>query len=106
MFARATTFFASPERVEDGIRNFRDQVLPVAEVERGFRGGYLLVDHKSGRMLSITLWDSERDLQDSEPTAATLRMQTAETIGAAAIPMVEPYEVAVQPLQEEDREAA
>jgi heme-degrading monooxygenase HmoA len=63
----------------------------------GFKGAYFLVDRKSGKEISITLWDTERNLQASSKAADQLRTQAAQTVAAAKPSIVEIYEVEVQP---------
>ena len=41
MFARVSTIQGKPEQAEDGIRNYREQVMPAAKKMAGFKGAYL-----------------------------------------------------------------
>ncbi len=97
MFARVSTIQGKPERVEDGIRNYREQVMSAVKKMAGFKGAYFLVDRKSGKEVSITLWDTEKDLQASTKAADQLRAQASQTVAAPKPPVVEIYEVAVKP---------
>ena len=97
MLARVSTIQGKPQQVEDGIRNYREQVIPAAKKMTGFKGAYLLVDRKSGKEVSITLWDTEKNLQASTKAADQLRAQASQTVAASKPPTVEIYEVAVQP---------
>lgn len=97
MFARVSTIQGKPERVEDGIRNYREQVIPSVKKMVGFKGAYFLVDRESGKEVSITLWGTEKDLQASAEAANRLRSQASQTVAAPQPPMVEVYEVAVKP---------
>jgi heme-degrading monooxygenase HmoA len=94
MFARVSTLQGSPERVEDGIRAVREQVLPAARQMDGFKGLLAMVDRSSGKMVGITLWDSEEALQASEEAANQLRDSSAQA-GGAQIAGVERFEVVV-----------
>jgi heme-degrading monooxygenase HmoA len=42
------------------------QVISSGEGQHGFRGALLLADPKTGKSISITLWDSEGDLSITE----------------------------------------
>jgi len=97
MFARVSTIQGKPERVEDGIRNYREQVTPSVQKMAGFKGAYFLVDRKKGKVVSITLWDTEQNLQASAAAADRLRSQASQTAAAPKPPVVEIYEVAVKP---------
>ena len=97
MFARVSTVQGKPEQVDDGIRHYREQMLPEARKMAGFKGAYLLVDRKSGSNVGITLWDTEKNLQASTAAADRLRAQASKAVAAPKPPVVEIYEVAVQP---------
>jgi len=97
MFARVSTILGKPQQVEDGIRQYREQVMSAVKKMAGFKGAYFLVDRKSGKEVSITLWDKEKDLQASTKAADHLRAQASQTVAASKSPTVEIYEVAVQP---------
>lgn len=96
MLARVTMSQGKPEQIEAGIRNFREKVGPVAKKMAGFKGSYLLVDRKIGKMLGIALWDTEENLQASAKAAAQLRAGVLQAAAATKPPVVEIYEVAVQ----------
>lgn len=94
MYARVTTFHGSPERIEEGVRIFREQVIPWLRDATGFRGWVVLLDREEGRSLGITFWATEEAARDTEASGAVLRDKVAASIG---IPMqsLDVYEVAV-----------
>ena len=96
MFARVSTVQGKPERIDDGIRHFRESLLPEARKMVGFKGAYLLVDRNSGKNLSITPWDTEKNMQGSTIAANKLRAEASKNVNAASPPVVDVYEVAVQ----------
>ena len=59
----------------------------------GNRGAVALVDRASGRVLTITFWDSDQAVSGLAEAAASLRAQIAQAFGAAAAPTAETYEV-------------
>ena len=97
MFARVTTVQGSPDRVDQGTREFRESFIGAAKEHRGLKGAYLLVDRKSGKFVGITLWNTEADLQAAAGAAAELRAQVAQSMAATAVPTAEVYQVVVQP---------
>ncbi len=97
MFARVSTFQGPPDQTAEGIRLAREQILPAARLMDGFKGIYLLFDRESGKSLSVTLWETEADMQASEEAASQVRAQSAETSGDKIV-NVERYEVALQTL--------
>lgn len=96
MFPRVSTIQGKPERIEEGIRHYREQLIPAAQKITGFKGAFLMVDRKQGKSVGITLWDTEKNLRASTVAADKLRAQGAKTAGTDQPPAVEIYEVAVQ----------
>ena len=94
MHARVTMIAGSPDQAEQGIANFRDNVVPAIKAMGG-HGGVLLVDRESGNAMAITLWADEAAMRASEERANELRRTATEEMGAAEQPRVERYEVAV-----------
>ncbi len=96
MFARVSTILGKPERVEDGIRNYKEEMIPSAKKMAGFKQALFMVDRKTGKMVSITFWDTEKNLRESTSAADKLRAQGVQHSGTAQPPIVAIYEVAVQ----------
>jgi len=61
MFARLTIMEGDTDRIDEGIELYRDSVVPAAKSQKGFREILLLVDRKTGKAISIALWDSKED---------------------------------------------
>ena len=97
MFARVSTFEGPAQRTSEGIRLARQQFLPVARLQEGFRGMYLMFDPESGRSLAMTLWETEEDMARSEKAVRRARAESAASSGDAVI-SVERYEVAASDL--------
>ncbi len=95
MHARVTRFKGEPARIDENIRNIKENVIPNAKKLAGFKGGYWLVDRKTGVGFSVTLFESEAAVQSSEEAAKKIREQVAST-GVAQITGVERYEVIAQ----------
>jgi len=97
MFARVSTFQGSPDQTAESISVAREQILPAARLQDGFRGIYILFDRENGRSLSITLWETEEDLRASEEAALRARTESAAEAGEIVLG-VERYEVALREL--------
>ena len=95
MFARVTMTEGSPAGIVEGIRFMQETVLPKARKMQGFKGSYLLVDRKTGKQMSITLWETEADLNASIEAAKRFRAQYVQA-AATQPPKVDVYEGAVQ----------
>jgi heme-degrading monooxygenase HmoA len=97
LIARVSTFQGPPDQTSEGIRVAREQILPVARLQDGFVGIYLLYDRESGRSLAITLWETQEDMRASEEAALRARTASARASGDVIVG-VERYEVALQEL--------
>lgn len=98
MHARVTTFEGPVERMDEGARQAREQILPAARQMEGFKGMYVLADRESGKALAVTLWESEEAMRASEEAANRLRQQSAAGMGEE-IRAVDRYEVVFAELE-------
>ena len=94
MYARVTTLEGPPDKVDDATRHVREQVLPQSQQMDGFKGFIALGDPQSGKLLGVSLWESEETMRSSEETADRMRGESAQATGAR-IGGVERYEVRV-----------
>jgi len=92
MFARATFGEASPERLEKMIPEILEHVLPAVRRQEGFKGGTILVQRGSGKVLTVSLWESEQAMDATEEAAHWFRVFSAEAAGRLRT-IVEEYEV-------------
>ena len=60
--------------------------------QSGFKGFTVLGDRSSGRVVAMSYWNSEGDMQASEEAVRESREGAAQVIGASA-PQVTHYEV-------------
>jgi heme-degrading monooxygenase HmoA len=105
MFASVSTYQGPPDQIDEGVRYAQENIVPRVQEVEGFEGIYLLLDRQSGKVLSITLWESEEAMRASEEEANQLRSEhrgrwdqvpTAQT-GGQEVAGVEGYEVAISP---------
>ncbi len=93
MHARMSIFEGPPDKIDEGVRQAREVVLPQAkEADPGFKGIIALTDRQSGKMVGITFWESEEAMRASEEVANRLREESAEASGGT-VAGVERYEV-------------
>jgi heme-degrading monooxygenase HmoA len=69
-----------------------EHVLPALRQQDGFSGALVLVERASGKVLGLTLWESEQAMNATEEAAYWLRVFSAEAAGGM-ITDVERYEV-------------
>jgi hypothetical protein len=89
-----STLVGSPDQLEAGIDDFRDNVTSWVKDEGG-RGGILLIDRETGKGVAVTFWSDEENMRQSEAAANELRRRVSEEMQATAPPTVERFEVAV-----------
>jgi heme-degrading monooxygenase HmoA len=97
MFARVTLTQGPPDRVDDGIRDLRERILPAAKQMEGYQGILVLVDRSTGQAMGITLWETEEARRASEEAADRLRGESAEATGDQILD-VQRYEVVLNEL--------
>ena len=59
---RLTTCQTTLDKLSEAIESFKEGDIPAAKLRQGFRGCYLLTDHKIGKFISISFWGSEKDI--------------------------------------------
>jgi heme-degrading monooxygenase HmoA len=97
MYARVTTTQTSPAKADEAIRLWRDSVMPAAKKQKGFKSGRLMVNRKTGKSVSVGLWETEADAQATGEGSAFLKEQMAKFASLfTAPPIVEHYEVAAE----------
>lgn len=96
MFARVTFSQARPDlspEDTDSMTNFiLEQVIPAARRMDGFKGGYWLGDRRTGKGLTITLWETEEAERASQAAAVRIRQEAASAL-SLEVKGVEVYEV-------------
>lgn len=94
MYARVTTFEGPPERIETGVRLFREEVIPWLRDATGFRGWIVLLDRPGEKALGITFWATEEAMTDSAASGGELRDEVAARM-QTPMTSLEYYEVAL-----------
>lgn len=69
MHGRVVTVQVDSRDVGEAVSIYRDSVMPAAQRQKGFRGALLLTDQRTGKGVSVTLWDSEEDLIHGQDSA-------------------------------------
>ena len=79
MVARSGSLKVSPERVDDAVQAFTTNQAPKYKEANGYKGFVLMADRQSGKILGVSFWDSESDLQASEELGAAARSELKES---------------------------
>ncbi|WP_328298319.1 hypothetical protein OG389_11170 [Streptomyces sp. NBC_00435] len=98
MFARLSTYRGSPVPAAGDVAANSEAIVQRVRDVPGFRGVYYLVDRASGRAVSLTLWEDERTMRESEDHGARIRAETAQREGQQIL-SVERFEVGFSQLE-------
>jgi heme-degrading monooxygenase HmoA len=96
MFARLTVVQVSLDKLDETIKIYEENVIPAAKSQKGYRGVYLLSDRKTGKGVSITIWDNEEDAIANEQTGYYQEQVGRFKEFFTAPPVREGYEVSIQ----------
>jgi quinol monooxygenase YgiN len=105
MYARTTTVHGDPMRLDDGIANVRDQVMPAVMDMDGCVGLSMLADRGSGRCIVTTAWADEASMRASAESVTAMRERAREALGGGD-PEVQEWEIAVMHRRHEAPEGA
>ena len=92
MFARVSHFDVRSERIQEGYRSIVEHVLPAVEMQKGYSGALLLANSQQGKMLAVSLWESEQEMHATDEASHWFRLFGAEAFDGKVID-VETYEV-------------
>jgi heme-degrading monooxygenase HmoA len=93
MFARVAVYEIPGHRVEEAVGSFREAIGQIGEM-RGLADVYVLVSPESDRALTMSLWESQADMEGSRIKASRLRSDAAKVVDGSVQSVVE-YEVAI-----------
>lgn len=66
MFARCTTVQIKIAFIDKAIEIYNKSILPAAKAQKGFLGLNFFLDRKTGKAVSIAIWESEEDALANE----------------------------------------
>ena len=79
MFARIATFEGIDAGTsEDVMERVRDRAISILEGMPGWRGGMQLIDRTGGRVMTISFFDTEENMQEAESTFESMPQQIPE----------------------------
>ena len=76
MHARVSTYDLSLDKLDDGVRGFRDAIDRIQELD-GCQEAILLVDRENGQAVTITFWDNTHSMESSRVAASRARSDAA-----------------------------
>jgi heme-degrading monooxygenase HmoA len=94
MFARVSRYHGDPGKVKEAFSAPSPSELNDIP---GYLGAYSLVDEKSGKAITMTLWETEEAMLNSIEIANRLRQEVSDEAGGTEKPTYEMYEVVEVP---------
>lgn len=86
--------FEGPAGVLEGVgmQGFRERVIPVLQAQPGFAGYLILLNREKGKLLGVTLWDTE---ENGRLAGARLEQErrTGDEVMGTNSPVPELYDV-------------
>jgi heme-degrading monooxygenase HmoA len=94
MQARVGIGQVRPGKMHELVERLEGTVYSVYREQKGFSGAVLLTNADTGKVMSISMWDSAADLNAGEESTAKQRAALAELFAAQR--MRETYEVTIE----------
>ena len=95
MYARVTVTQVSTDQVDQAVQYIQEHVLPAVKAMPGVKGAYFLLSRETGKGLSISLWDTEEEMQASSATASQARSDAVQSL-SVNVQGVDNYEIVAQ----------
>ncbi|MGQ0670870.1 MAG: hypothetical protein ACT4PO_14590 [Actinomycetota bacterium] len=92
MHARLTIATGPAERAKEARQLINDQAVPGVKQISGLSGAYFLQDESTGKVVALTLFETEADLVASREAAQRIRDATTSALGAT-VQSLEEFEV-------------
>jgi hypothetical protein len=83
-YVRLVTTQGDPSKVEEAVRFFREQALVTMRQQPGFQEAQLLVDRRSGKLISVSRYENEATARAADSSLSQTRTQGAQLIGASS----------------------
>ena len=80
MYTRLLTFTGATD-IDAGVAYLREEVLPVLNAQRGYRGVTASGDRASGTLHILSLWETEEDRAASESALGKARDEALKVVG-------------------------
>ena len=94
MYARVTTFQwqigKKIETMEKAIQVVEEAIVPAARQQAGFKGCLTLVDRRAGKLILLTLWETEAALKAGE-SSGDYGEQLAQLAHLSHLAVTPPY---------------
>jgi heme-degrading monooxygenase HmoA len=83
------------DKIDQAAEIFKNSIVPAAKEQKGFKGANLFTDNKTGKFISITLWETEGDMAAGDSSGYLQEQLGKVAAFFASPPIVEQYTVSV-----------
>lgn len=94
MYAQIITISIQPEKIDEFVELYKEYIIPELSSQSGYKRFHLLLDRKTARALSVTIWEDQQSAEQSEEANLYLEQRAAYPLYSAP-PVREGYEVPV-----------
>ena len=94
MHARVSTYDLPLDKLDDGIRGFREATDRIRQLD-GLQEIFVLVDRENGQAVTVTLWEDAQTMTSSRVAASRARSDAARTADGEVKSSCE-YEVVIR----------
>ena len=84
-YCRVVRMKTDPNKIDEGIKLWTQDVLPLLKKQKGFKGASLVGSRKSGHGMTVTYWDSETAMRDARANVRPEALKSLERTGASII---------------------
>ncbi len=98
-FVRVNSMQAAPDKLDDGIRFVREQIVPLLKQQAGLVAVMMGVNREDGRAYVTSAWESADARQASDAAVRDQRRQAGELMGGIQV-SVDEYEVVFMEIAE------
>jgi heme-degrading monooxygenase HmoA len=102
IFARVSHFDVRSELIQQGYRAIVEHVMPALEMQNGYSGGLLLANSQQGKMLAVSLWESDQEMHATDEASYWFRLFGADAT-QGSVKDDETYEVYIARLDHPQR---
>jgi heme-degrading monooxygenase HmoA len=95
-YARVVRLKGDPNKVDEAIRLYTQEILPLIKKQKGFTGVTLLGNRKTGDALSVSYWETETSMKDAR---GQTRPEALKVLGKTGGSIVEDDECEVALLE-------
>ena len=85
MHARVVTYIGQLGKIDEIVSAFQEQITPSARKQPGFSGGLLLTDRATGKVMVVSLWETEAAMVKGEADGY-MQAQMPESAGSRRTP--------------------